>query len=201
MICMTRALAEALHTFRSQSIAAERAKQDLDQAIAEAARAGMPQVEIVRVTGYTRERVRQICQPLTGPTPEEWWADLNEDDRAAFLANRGKPLIKHLMNKVLDANIKVAGAKWSGDPSAEYDFRLPPEFREFLDAVHLWEQLDDSDRAAFLAARSAPLSEELYRKAVAAGVKIWRWSFDETAGEPARLPPALRAFLDARARE
>jgi hypothetical protein len=201
MVCMTQALAAALHDFRNQSIAAERAKQDLDRAIADAARAGVPQVEIVRVTGYTRERVRQICQPLSGPTPEEWWADLNEGDRAAFLANRGQPLTKHILNKALDANIKVAGAKWSWDPSAEYDFRLPPEFREFLDTVHWWEQLDDTDRAAFLAARSGPLSEDLYEKATAAGVKIWRWSFDETAGEPGRLPAAFRAFLDARARD
>ncbi len=196
---MTEALAAALRNFRGQSIAAERAKQDLDRTIAEAARAGIPQVEIVRVTGYTRERVRQICQPLTGPTLVEWWTDLNENDRAAFLANRGKPLTKHLLNKALDANIKVAGAKWSSDPNAEYDFRLPPEFREFLDAAHWWEQLDDTDRAAFLAIRSGPLSEELYEKATAAGVKIWRWSFDETAGEPGRLSAAFRAFLDVQA--
>lgn len=195
---MTQALAAALHDFRRQSIAAERAKQDLDRAIADAARAGMPQVEIVRVTGYTRERVRQICQPSSGPTPEEWWADLNEDDRAAFLANRGTSLTKDLLNKALDAHIKVAGARWSWDPNSEFDFRLPPEFREFLDTVHWWEQLDDTDRVAFLADGSGPLSEELYEKATAAGVKIWRWSFDETAGEPGRLPAALRAFLAAR---
>jgi hypothetical protein len=196
---MTRPLEAALHDFRNQSIVTERAKQDLDRAIADAARAGMPQVEIVRVTGYTRERVRQICQPRTGPTPRQWWDNLKEEDRTAYLDNRGKPLTKHLLNKALDANIMVAGVKWSSDPIAEYDFRLPPEFREFLDAVHWWKQLNDTDRAAFVAARSGPLSDELYQKAVAAGVKIWRWSFDENAGQPGRLPPEFRAFLDTQA--
>ncbi len=86
-----------------------------------------------------------------------------------------------------------------GDVSLDEPGR--PEFREFLDAVYWWEQLDETDRAAFLAARSGPLSEELYEKAITAGVKIWRWSFDETAGEPGRLPPALRAFLDTRAED
>jgi hypothetical protein len=39
-----------------------RARTRLADAIVAAARAGMRQKDIVRVTGYTRERVRQICR-------------------------------------------------------------------------------------------------------------------------------------------
>jgi F0F1-type ATP synthase membrane subunit b/b' len=39
-----------------------RARERLADAIVEAARDGMRQVDIVRKTGYTRERVRQICR-------------------------------------------------------------------------------------------------------------------------------------------
>lgn len=37
-------------------------RPQIADAIAEAARAGMRQADIVRITGYTRERVRQICR-------------------------------------------------------------------------------------------------------------------------------------------
>lgn len=39
-----------------------RARERLAAAIAAEARAGTPQVEIIRVTGYSRERVRQILR-------------------------------------------------------------------------------------------------------------------------------------------
>jgi hypothetical protein len=40
----------------------DRAREALAEAIVEAARSGMRQVDIVKVTGYTRERVRQIVR-------------------------------------------------------------------------------------------------------------------------------------------
>lgn len=49
---------------------AEREKREqLADAIVDAARDGMRQVEIVKMTGYTRERVRQICR-AAGVVPE-----------------------------------------------------------------------------------------------------------------------------------
>jgi predicted NBD/HSP70 family sugar kinase len=39
-----------------------RARAELAAAIVDAVRGGMRQVDVVRVTGYTRERVRQICR-------------------------------------------------------------------------------------------------------------------------------------------
>lgn len=41
----------------------EAVRPDLADEIRTAHEAGMPQVEIVRLTGYTRELVRQICLP------------------------------------------------------------------------------------------------------------------------------------------
>ncbi|MFC7382837.1 hypothetical protein [Sphaerisporangium rhizosphaerae] len=41
---------------------AEMARDELARAIVEAARDGVRQVDIVKATGYTRERVRQICR-------------------------------------------------------------------------------------------------------------------------------------------
>jgi hypothetical protein len=38
------------------------AREALAEAIVEAARSGTRQVDIVRATGYSRERVRQICR-------------------------------------------------------------------------------------------------------------------------------------------
>ncbi len=40
----------------------ERKRSDLATAIVDAAKRGVRQREIVRVTGYSRERVRQICR-------------------------------------------------------------------------------------------------------------------------------------------
>jgi multidrug resistance efflux pump len=40
----------------------ERARADLADAIVEAARSGVRQVEIVKRSGYTRERIRQLCR-------------------------------------------------------------------------------------------------------------------------------------------
>ncbi|MEV4543835.1 MULTISPECIES: hypothetical protein [Micromonospora] len=76
-------LADAVHVFRmaqaTAAASAERAAQDREKvteardqlaaAIVEAARDGMRQIDIVRVTGYTRERVRQILR-AHGVTPD-----------------------------------------------------------------------------------------------------------------------------------
>jgi F0F1-type ATP synthase membrane subunit b/b' len=40
----------------------DRARTELADAIVAAARSGMRQVEIVKRSGYTRERIRQICR-------------------------------------------------------------------------------------------------------------------------------------------
>jgi hypothetical protein len=42
--------------------AAERAREELASAIVEAARDGVRQVDIQRISGYSRERVRQILR-------------------------------------------------------------------------------------------------------------------------------------------
>jgi predicted transcriptional regulator len=42
--------------------AAERAREELAAAIVEAARDGVRQVDIQRISGYSRERVRQILR-------------------------------------------------------------------------------------------------------------------------------------------
>lgn len=67
---MTSALQDAVEQHRRAQEAADDARQRLAAAIAEAARGGMRQVEIVKVTGYTRERVRQICR-AAGVEPGE----------------------------------------------------------------------------------------------------------------------------------
>jgi hypothetical protein len=54
--------------------AAKRAEQTLalHAAIAEAASQGVRQTDLVKMTGYTRERIRQICRAgQTFPLPEE----------------------------------------------------------------------------------------------------------------------------------
>lgn len=45
-------------------------RPQIAEAIVEATRAGRPQVEISRVTGYTPERIRQICR-AAGVEPGE----------------------------------------------------------------------------------------------------------------------------------
>ena len=42
--------------------AVDKARAELTEAVIEAARGGMRQVDIVAASGYTRERVRQICR-------------------------------------------------------------------------------------------------------------------------------------------
>lgn len=67
---MTVDLQRAVVVYRRARDAAEDARLRLAVAIAEAARAGTRQAEIVRITGYTRERVRQICR-AAGVEPGE----------------------------------------------------------------------------------------------------------------------------------
>lgn len=67
---MTSPLQAAVDAHRKAQVAANDARQQLAEAIAEAARSGTRQAEIVRVTGYTRERVRQICR-AAGVEPGE----------------------------------------------------------------------------------------------------------------------------------
>ncbi|NJP32882.1 hypothetical protein [Micromonospora thermarum] len=55
-----QAQAEQLVTDARNDVAEARSR--LAEAIVDAARGGMRQVDIVRVTGYTRERVRQILR-------------------------------------------------------------------------------------------------------------------------------------------
>jgi len=43
-------------------VRADAARQALHEAIVEAGRGGMRQIDLVRVTGYTRERIRQILR-------------------------------------------------------------------------------------------------------------------------------------------
>lgn len=53
-------LARASETYSDAAQKAEDARQALAEVIVEAGREGMRQVEIVKVTGYTRESIRQI---------------------------------------------------------------------------------------------------------------------------------------------
>ncbi|WP_406072368.1 hypothetical protein [Micromonospora sp. NBC_01638] len=84
IIChVANRLADAVRAFHmaqaTAASSAQRAAEDrekvteardrLADAIVEAARAGMRQIDIVRVTGYTRERVRQILR-AHGITPD-----------------------------------------------------------------------------------------------------------------------------------
>jgi len=55
-------LEEAAQEYRDALKLLEIARPRLAAAIVAAARAGMRQVEIVKVSGYTREQVRRICR-------------------------------------------------------------------------------------------------------------------------------------------
>lgn len=55
-------LDEVAREYQAAKAALDDARPRLATAIVAAARAGVRQSEIVRVTGYTRERVRQICR-------------------------------------------------------------------------------------------------------------------------------------------
>lgn len=67
---MTSGLQHAVDAYRQARDAAEEARLQLAEAIAAEARAGTRQAEIVRITGYTRERIRQICR-AAGVEPGE----------------------------------------------------------------------------------------------------------------------------------
>ena len=56
----------ALTTYRRASKRAEDALADLHAAIAQAAEQGVRQNELVKITGYTRERIRQISRQAAG---------------------------------------------------------------------------------------------------------------------------------------
>lgn len=64
------ALAVAQSRRREAGAAVAAARGPLAQEIVNAAKAGRRQVEITRVTGYNRERVRQICR-AAGVEPSE----------------------------------------------------------------------------------------------------------------------------------
>jgi hypothetical protein len=55
-------LAKAADVYRSAYEALATGRADLAEKIVEAARAGVAQREIVRLSGYTREHVRRICR-------------------------------------------------------------------------------------------------------------------------------------------
>ncbi len=57
---MTERLEAAAKAYRRAEKRADETRAELYAAITEADAAGVPQVDIVRATGYTRERVRQI---------------------------------------------------------------------------------------------------------------------------------------------
>lgn len=59
---VTDDLEKTAREHRNAQVALANARTRLAAAIVAAARAGRRQSEIVRVTGYTRERVRQICR-------------------------------------------------------------------------------------------------------------------------------------------
>lgn len=59
---MTERLEAAAKAYRRAEKRADETRAELFSAIAEANAAGMAQVDIVRATGYTRERIRQIVK-------------------------------------------------------------------------------------------------------------------------------------------
>ena len=63
-------LADARRRVGPARTAVDRARLELAEAIAEAARSGMRQVDIVRASGYTRENVRRILR-AAGIEPDE----------------------------------------------------------------------------------------------------------------------------------
>lgn len=56
------ALEQAATRYKNATSEVDRARAELQSEIVKAAQAGVRQAEIVRTTGYTRERVRQICR-------------------------------------------------------------------------------------------------------------------------------------------
>ncbi|HEX3812392.1 MAG TPA: hypothetical protein VHX59_06075 [Mycobacteriales bacterium] len=55
-------VSRAVHAFRTAERRAEDTRRLLHAAIVEALHAGVRQVDLVRVTGYTRERIRQLAR-------------------------------------------------------------------------------------------------------------------------------------------
>lgn len=63
-------LEDAAREYHEARAALDEARPRLAEAIASAARAGVRQAEIVKVSGYTREQVRRICR-AAGIEPRE----------------------------------------------------------------------------------------------------------------------------------
>lgn len=59
---METSLTEAARAFRRAERAVEQRREELAAAIVQADKDGMRQVDIVKVTGYTREHVRRIIR-------------------------------------------------------------------------------------------------------------------------------------------
>lgn len=59
---METSLTEAARAFRRAERTAEQRREELAAAIVQADKDGMRQVDIVKVTGYTREHVRRIIR-------------------------------------------------------------------------------------------------------------------------------------------
>lgn len=57
---LTRPVTKALAAHRRATARADQTRAELHRAIAEAARQGVRQADLARLTGYTRERLRQI---------------------------------------------------------------------------------------------------------------------------------------------
>lgn len=69
---MTSELEAATKAYRRAEKASNDRRQHLYDLMVQAARTGTPQTEIIRITGYTRERVRQILRAggIDGPESE-----------------------------------------------------------------------------------------------------------------------------------
>lgn len=63
------ALEQAATRYKNATTERDEARAELQEEIVKAARAGVRQADIVRTTGYTRERVRQLCRDA-GIKPE-----------------------------------------------------------------------------------------------------------------------------------
>lgn len=66
---MTERLEAAAKAYRRAEKKADETRSELFAAIVAAKAAGVAQVDIVRATGYTRERIRQIIKAAEGAPP------------------------------------------------------------------------------------------------------------------------------------
>lgn len=64
------ALEQAATRYKNAASEVDKARAKLQEEIVKAAQAGVRQADIVRTTGYTRERVRQLCREA-GIKPEQ----------------------------------------------------------------------------------------------------------------------------------